>query len=482
MGFQVTHENAPKELWKVFSDITDIPRPSKKEEKIRSWIINLAKEKNLNVREDKIGNIAITLPAKSGKENSPKLIIQNHIDMVTDAVPGKNINFETDPIEAFVDGDWVKAKGTTLGADNGIGCAAALALIFDDSIQHPEIDLLFTVDEETGLTGAQELDPKLVKGDIILNLDTEEWGSLYVGCAGGADFDFKRKFETQKGKGTCYKLSAKGFAGGHSGVDIHRYRANAAKYLVELLNQVEGIQLAGFESGKAHNIIPRDASAYFYTSGDISKAAKQIDEISDHWKTYLSPEDQKFEVVLEETGESPDCLSLSDSKLLMHFFNFFPHGVNSLVRNAQGSEPLVGTSNNMAVTLLKDGEFYLLTSMRFFNRKEAVNLEERFCLLGDFCGMTTTKNSEYPSWNPNFNSELLSKAKNVYKELFGSEAEVKAIHAGLECGILMDRLENDVQALSFGPTITNAHSPDEGVHIPSVTHFWKYYKALLESL
>ncbi len=482
MGFQVTHDQAPQALWKLFSDITDIPRPSKKEEKIRAWIINLAKEKNLEYREDAIGNIAITLPAKTGKENSPKLVIQNHIDMVTDAIPGKAINFETDPIEAYVDGDWVKAKGTTLGADNGIGCAAGLALIFDDSINHPEIDLLFTVDEETGLTGALKLDPKLVSGDIILNLDTEEWGSLYVGCAGGADFDFKRSFNVKEANGICYQLSVKAFAGGHSGVDIHRYRANAAKYLIELLNQVDGIQLASFESGKAHNIIPRDASAKFYTNGDISKIASRIDQVSDHWKTFLSKEDLKFEVVLEESNEDPKTLNDQDSKLLMHFLNFFPHGVNSLVRDAEGSEPLVGTSNNMAVTILKDGEFYLLTSMRFFNRKEAVNLEERFCLLGDFCGMTTTKNSEYPSWNPNFNSDLLTKAKTVYKELFGSEAEVKAIHAGLECGILMDRLENDVQALSFGPTITNAHSPDEGVHIPSVTHFWNYYKTLLESL
>jgi len=489
MSLSIEHPNAPKQLWNIFYDFTQTPRPSKSEELIREYILNLAQKQGFQTKSDKIGNIIISIPARNSKSDK-KIVIQNHIDMVTDAVPGNNINFKTDPIETFIDGDWVRAKGTTLGADNGIGCAAALALMFEENISHPKLDLLFTIDEETGLTGALELDPNLTNGDYILNLDTEEWGSLYVGCAGGADFDFQRQFSTNDlpNGHDCYKLSLNALAGGHSGVDIHRYRENSSKKLIELISEIAelvDISIHGFRSGKAHNIIPRDAFIEFSTSTEnISKIQEYMNEKLSIWKSYFSKEDQGVELKLEKTDQFDSVLSKESMSCFLDFMTFFPHGVHSMIRETVDSDkdPLVSVSNNCAVCILKGSKFYLLSSLRFFNRQEAYVVENIFKNLSKKFDMKMTKNSEYPSWNPDFNSGLINKAKDLYKELYSDDAHIKAIHAGLECGILLDRFKGKAEAISFGPTIVDAHSPDERVNIPSVTEFWHFLTSFLKVL
>ncbi|MCB9091285.1 MAG: beta-Ala-His dipeptidase [Halobacteriovoraceae bacterium] len=484
---EINEAGAPKNLWNLFGEMTKVPRPSKSEDKIRSYFISIAEKNSFDYQTDEAGNLVIHIPASKGKEKTPKLIIQNHLDMVTDAVPGKSINFLTDPIEAYVDGSWVKARGTTLGADNGIGCAAAMALALDEKVSHPAMDLLFTIDEETGLTGALELNSQLASGDFVLNLDTEEWGSLYVGCAGGANFEFNKNlnFSEVPNNYKAYKVSLNHFAGGHSGVDIHRYRANSCKMLIKLLTEFKNqeIRIAEFNGGKAHNIIPRDAYCIFYADPHYENDIQNIAEkITDGWRGYLAKEDQNFEIKLEVIDHNNKALNSADSQEFVALMNFFPDGVYSIVRGfTQDGEALVATSNNVAKVILINEKLYILTSMRFFNRDEATSLENQFHLVAEQFNLKLDKNSEYPSWNPNFESSLLAKAKNVYAQLFGEEPKVKAIHAGLECGILMDRLKGNVEAISFGPTITNAHSPDEGVHIPSVSLFWKYLVSFVES-
>ncbi len=485
MGIEINDINAPQKLWDIFHDFTQTPRPSKHEEKIRTYIIELAKSAGYETRSDKIGNIAISLP-KQNSESEKTIVIQNHIDMVTDAIPGKNINFQTDPIQTYVDGDWLRAEGTTLGADNGIGCAAALALMFDKEISRPALELLFTIDEETGLTGALELDPELTSGDIILNLDTEEWGSLYVGCAGGVDYDFQTEFKSKKPNLTQYKLSLEGFAGGHSGVDIHRFRENCSKKLIEaiyLISENQNIEVAEFRSGKAHNIIPRDA--FVIIGLESMNAAKDlVDSLVKTWKGYVSNEDLEFRFSFDEVESESEVLELADMNRFLSFMNLFPHGVYSMIRSTVDSDkdPLVAISNNCAVTILKKGKFYLRSSLRFFNREEAFSLEAKFRNLAKLFSMDISRNSEYPSWNPNFNSQILEKAKNVYQSLYNKKPHVKAIHAGLECGILLDRFKSNAEALSFGPTIVDAHSPDERVQISTVSEFWKFLTKFLSTL
>ncbi len=489
MSLNIDHPNAPEKLWDIFYDFTQTPRPSKSEELIREYILNLAKQQGFKTKEDKIGNIVVSIPARNS--NSDKtIVIQNHIDMVTDAIPGKEINFKTDPIETFIDGDWLRAKGTTLGADNGIGCAAALALMFESEISHPNLELLFTIDEETGLTGALELDPDLTRGDFILNLDTEEWGSLYVGCAGGADFDFQREFSTEDipAGQACFKISLNHLAGGHSGVDIHRYRENSAKCLIDLINEISSsvkISISEFRAGKAHNIIPRDAYVEFSTDkNNRDKIQTLINDKLVIWKSYFSKEDQSVEITLEEINKIESVLTQESMRTFLDFMTFFPHGVHSMIRETVDSDkdPLVSVSNNCAVCILKGSKFYLLTSLRFFNRKEACVVENTFKSLSKRFEMNMAKNSEYPSWNPDFNSGLINQAKGLYKELYKDDAHIKAIHAGLECGILLDRFESPAQAISFGPTIVDAHSPDERVNIPSVTKFWHFLTSFLKVL
>jgi dipeptidase D len=471
----------PHQLWKNFHTITQIPRPSRKEEKFRAFILDEAQRLGLKTHTDQVGNVIVYVPASKGQENHETVIIQNHLDMVTDATPERRINFSTDPIITLRDGEWLKADGTTLGADNGIGCAAALALMQDSSLQHPPLELLFTVDEETGLKGAWGVDAQYLKGKKMINLDTEEWGSLYIGCAGGIDYEFKRTISLVTSKlNVGARLVVGGFLGGHSGVDIHQQRGNAIKFLVDWLSSMpEGTwELAEWRGGKAHNIIPRDAFALINIV-DINVAQEALAQAMTRWKSFMPAEDQNFFAKVESIDPLPEVLNEQDLKLVTHFMHAFPHGAHAY--DLASNKELVSLSNNLAISLLVRGQFYVQTSLRFFDRHECVGLENQVTALARGFGMEVTKNGEYPSWKPVRENSLLELVGQKYEEMFKQKAKITAIHAGLECGILRDKI-GPIDVVSFGPTIMGAHSPQERVHIPTVENFWNLLTTVLKNL
>ena len=477
------YPSSPEHLWNVFYDFTQTPRPSKHEEKIRHYLINLAKDNSLEFKVDGAGNVIIYVPGKNGRENDEPVIIQNHIDMVTDAVPGKKINFVEDSLDVFVDGEWLTAEGTTLGADNGIGCAAGLATILDKSLKHPPLELLFTVDEETGLNGALGLETEYLKGRKMLNLDTEEWGSLYIGCAGGIDYDFNKNLELIKSaKDQRFKLTISKLIGGHSGVDIHEQRGNAIKLLAQFLFNLSievDFDIEEMRAGKAHNIIPRDAFVIINANeSDKSKIDKLMSSMVKQWKSFLPKVDQAVEFELEQL-DSESKKVLKDKKQLLNFLTLFPNGAHSY--DLASNREIVSMSNNFARLLVVGDKFYVQSSLRFFDREEIRVIENKMIALASVFDAQVSRNSEYPSWKPVRENSVLSIVQETYKDIFGTDAKVTAIHAGLECGILRDKI-GPIDVVSFGPTITGAHSPDERVNIPSVESFWKLFKGVLERI
>lgn len=476
----------PEHLWNIFHDFTQTPRPSRKEEKIIQYLINLAQDNKLEYVIDSAKNVIIYVPGKNGRENDESVLIQNHIDMVTDALHNVEIDFVNDPIKTEVKGEWLKAVGTTLGADNGIGCAAALATIFDKTLIHPPLELLFTVDEETGLNGALGLEQKYLKSKKMLNLDTEEWGSLYIGCAGGIDYELNKSLaevEPKMNGKKPFKLQVEGFIGGHSGVDIHEQRGNAIKFLAEFLekiNEVLSFEISEIRAGKAHNIIPRDAFAnILIRPDDMEKANKIGEELILKWKSFLPKVDQGLNFSFSPIGDfTGKVVSNSDAQDIINYMILFPHGAHSY--DLQNRE-LVSMSNNFARFLLVNGNVYTQSSLRFFDREEVKSLEKQVQTLGKIFGMKVETHSEYPSWKPVWENSILELVKNIYKDLHGEAPHVTAIHAGLECGILRDKI-GPIDVLSFGPTITGAHSPDEQVHIPSVEKFWELFKNVLAKI
>ena len=474
----------PKHVWEHFYQFTQIPRPSKDEGRVVEYLVNLANQRNLEYKTDEENNIVIYVPATPGFENNEPVIIQGHVDMVTDATPDREINFHTDPIATMVEGEWLTADRTTLGADNGIGCAMALACITDETIEHPALELLFTTDEETGLNGAWAVKSDYFKGRKLINIDTEEWGSLYVGCAGGIDYDLQGDFQTQAPTlNECYKITLGGLTGGHSGLDIHLQLGNAIKILNECMLRYikEGgkLEVHEFRGGKAHNIIPRDAFAIIGID-NLENFTGFLDEYTEALFGYLPQRDHDIEISLEVVEPTQKCLGLEESKKYLNLCASFPHGAHQYEMPLD--KELVSSSNNFAKCLLVDGKFYGMTSLRFFDRQEVKMIEDQLHSLAELTNMKLTKNSEYPSWKPFWDTPLLNIFKQTYKEVFGSEAEVKAIHAGLECGILKDRISDQLDAISFGPDITGAHSPDERVNIPSVEKTWTLLKETLKRL
>ncbi|MGE3609887.1 MAG: beta-Ala-His dipeptidase [Bacteriovoracaceae bacterium] len=472
----------PAQLWGYFHAITQLPRPSKKEDKFRDFILAEVNKLNLKTQVDEVGNVIVYVPASKGYENHQTVIIQNHMDMVTDATPDRQINFTQDPIITFRDGDWIKADRTTLGADNGIGCAAALALMNDATISHPPLELLFTIDEETGLKGAWGVKAEYLQGKKMLNLDTEEWGSLYIGCAGGIDYEFKKSISMvpAKIKGKSLKLIVGGFLGGHSGVDIHEQRGNAIKFLLDWMNSLpaESFEVAEWRGGKAHNIIPRDAFALINVT-DEKIVLEAMEKVSLRWKSFLPESDRNFFAKIEAVDTLNEVMTSEDQKSLLNFLIAFPHGAHAY--DLASSKELVALSNNLAITLMVRGQFYLQSSLRFFDRAECVGLENQIVALAQGFNVEYSKNGEYPSWKPVRENKLLDLVADKYQELYGKKAKVTAIHAGLECGILRDKI-GPIDAVSFGPTIMGAHSPQERVHIPSVGSFWELLKEVLKVL
>ncbi len=476
-----TYPDDPEQLWEHFYCISQIPRPSKAEDAVRDYVIAQARAHDCRWQLDATGNLVVYVPASPGREHHGTVIIQNHLDMVTVKTGDSPHDFFADPLTLKVEDGWLLADRTTLGADNGVGCAAALAVMTDTDVQHPPLELLFTVDEETGLGGALGLDASLLSGEVMLNLDTEDWQELYIGCAGGGGWILSGRYPLQEPSAglSCWSLELKGLAGGHSGIEIHHQLGNALKLLADGLAAVDGVQLAGFSAGVAHNVIPREGTVMFACSRPEAQALEErLQSLAARWRSYLPAADHALSLSLSPLAPLP-LLSAADSQRLLALLAAFPHGAQaySLAQPAD----LVDLSINLARLQLREGALELEASYRFFNAGQALPLRAGVEGLARLAGLDIQRIDGYPGWQPDFASPLLARGKALHQRLFGSEPAVKAIHAGLECGILKSK-KPEVDILSFGPTIRGAHSPTERLRIDTVPPFWHYLTALLAEL
>ena len=471
----------PAHLWEHFYRITQIPRPSGQEAAVRQYVIELAEKGGHPWRMDEIGNLVVTIAASEGLAERPVVIIQNHLDMVTVKTGDNSHDFASQPLTLLVDEGWLRADRTTLGADNGLGCAAALALMTDQSIAHPPLELLFTVDEETGLGGALNLDPALLTGSLMLNLDTEDWHELYVGCAGAGGWQLRRTWVTGPAPEGAehWRLSLTGLAGGHSGIQIHQQLGNAIKLLGQCLESIATVQLAVIDAGVAHNVIPREGSlGLVCPAGGGEQLARALETLKGEWLGYLPAVDAGLELSLERSSFE-QVLGVEDSRAILDLVAAFPHGAQAYSR-AQPAD-LVDLSINLATVRLERGDFTLQASFRFFNEAQSLPLQQSVLALARAFGLTVEPAVSYPGWQPDFDSPLLEQAAALHQRLFGQRPAVKAIHAGLECGILKGK-KPDLDILSFGPTIRGAHSPTERLQIDTVGPFWEFLTALLAEL
>ena len=483
----MTIENLdPQIVWKNFYALTQIPRPSKKEGKAVEFMYNFGKSLGLETIKDEIGNVIIRKPATPGMENVKGVVLQGHVDMV----PQKNADtvhdFENDPIQTWIDGDWVKAKGTTLGADDGLGVAIGMAVLESKDIKHGPIELLCTVDEETGMTGAFALQSGLLQGDILINLDSETEGELYVGCAGGCDTTLTGSYEPEDVPAgfKAFKLAVKGFKGGHSGMDIILGRANANRIMARvlyklLLNDVE-YRLGSFEGGTLRNAIPREAFATIYVpEAKVEALQTVVAQSFAEVKTEFATTDPDANYVLEATEADGKCMDVLTAAKYVSAILACPDGVERMSADIPG---LCETSNNLAVVKIAGGETHIQTLIRSSVDTAKRALRDRIDAALSFTGAESIEfTGEYSGWAPNTDSEILNLMKDTYKNLFGNEPEVKAIHAGLECGILGSKYPN-WDMISCGPTLMSPHSPDERALIPTVAKVWTFIKAVLENI
>lgn len=474
----------PRAVFHFFDEICKVPRPSKKEGLIRDFLIAFANERNLEYKTDKAGNLLICKPATPGKENLKKVILQAHMDMVCEKNNDTVHDFERDPIQTYVDGEWLKAKGTTLGADNGIGMAAQLAVLDANDIEHGPIECLFTVDEETGLTGAFALQEGFVSGEILLNLDSEDDGELFIGCAGGAGTTAVFPFDTHPAPAGYYyfKVAVRGLTGGHSGDDINKNRANANKLLnryLMRLNQQYDLRLAEIDGGNLHNAIPREA---FAICGVPMEAKEQVRVILNILQAEIEDEFSVTEPQVQFTLESISAPAVTMDKVQMEKFLHAIYAVhNGVLAMSQDIPGLVETSSNLASIKIKDGRLVVVTSQRssILSSRQYVSQMVRSAF--ELGGAEVTVGDGYPGWKPNPNSEILKIAAESYQRLFKQEPKIKAIHAGLECGLFLEKYPN-LDMVSFGPTLRGVHSPDERMLIPTVGKFWAHLVDVLRHI
>mgnify|MGYP003423485367 FL=1 len=474
----------PQGLWSNFYDLTQIPRPSGQKEEVSAFLANYGRSLGLETIVDEIGNVIIRKPASPGYENHPGVILQGHMDMVPQKNNDTVFDFAKDPIEAYIDGEWVTAKGTTLGADNGIGVAAAMAILADKNVVHPPLEVLVTVDEETGMYGAFALEGGLLQGKTLLNLDSEAEGELYVGCAGGVDTTAKFAYtpvEVEEGD-VAVKVSVTGCKGGHSGCDIHLQRANANKLLFRFLKEAVAnyeARLASVEGGSLRNAIPREASAI------ITIPAEGLDEVMDlvaEFEDLFVAEYDGVEDNIRLTAEQVECpateLPEDVQDFLIHAITACPHGVYRVIPEMPD---VVETSNDLAMLKTEDNcvTVYCLTRSSVESRKE--ELQEIIHSVFAMAGAEVEFSGSYPGWKPNLKSHILEVMKQTYQENYGVEPRVIIIHAGLECGII-GRNYPGMDMISFGPTIKYPHSPDERVNIATVAKFYDYLLATLKAL
>jgi dipeptidase D len=475
---------APRQLWKHFDAILAIPRPSGEEEAARQYVLGLAERKGLPVRQDSYGNFVVSKPASPGHEGAPIVVLQGHLDMVTEKNSDVQHDFSRDPIVPRRDGEWLKATGTTLGADNGIGAAAMLALLEADDLVHGPLELLFTVEEETGLIGAGELDGSIVTGRLLLNLDTEEEGEVTIGCAGAGNTNLTLPAETAAPPSglAALEVSMTGLQGGHSGMEIHLPRGNALKLLARALYAAaleHPLHVASFTGGGKHNAIPREASAIVLVRPEEAGAVRAaLEKEGEAIRTELQPGEPGGRLGVKEAPLPERAWTAGAGRRALALVQALPHGVLTMSQDIPG---LVETSTNLAAAAGQNGDFQILLSTRSMVDSALRGARQRIRAAAELAGASVEENKGYPGWKPDPHAALLATFKRLHQSITGAEPELKAVHAGLECGVIGDKCPG-MQMISFGPRIQGPHSPDERVHVESVERFWKLLVALLEEL
>lgn len=471
----------PKALWNNFADLNAVPRPSKKEERVVAFMMEFGQKLGLETIKDEIGNVIIKKPATPGMEDRKTVLIQSHVDMVHQKNADTDFDFDTQGIDMYVDGDWVKARGTTLGADNGLGVASIMTLLASTDIEHPAIEALFTIDEETGMTGALGLKGGILEADIMLNLDTEDDTELTIGCAGGVDINASGTYQPEGISGDMkgYKVSIKGLTGGHSGMDIYLGRGNANKLMNRLLHQAAekvGLRIGSIDGGSLRNAIPRESVAVVaIPAGETTAFEDFVNELTAILKNEHATTDPNLVVAVEQI-EAPAQVLPADYQAKLLRALYATH--NGVYRMSQDIEHLVQTSNNVARVLVQDGKLTVQCLTRSSVDSEKMDLAAGIKSALELAGASVSLSGMYPGWMPRPGAGIVQLMSDLYKEKYNGEAHVNACHAGLECGIIGANYP-EMEMISFGPNIRGAHSPDEKVQISSVQKYWDF---LLDTL
>jgi dipeptidase D len=474
----------PVEVWSHFAALNSVPRPSKKEEKIIQFMVDFGKKLNLETITDAVGNVIIKKPASRGMESKKTIVMQGHLDMVHQKNTNTRFDFEKEGINMFVDGDWVKAKGTTLGADNGLGVAAIMAVLSSKTIQHPAIEALFTIDEETGMTGAMNLDSSILTGEILLNLDTEEDDEIGIGCAGGLDITATKTYEEVEipENTTAFSITITGLTGGHSGMDIHKGLGNANKIMNRLLFDSFtnfGLRIAEINGGSLRNAIPRESFAKVVVNSILRASfLSETNELISQIKNEFSTIEPNLSIKIEEIPQQKNVVDLSVQETFLRGMYAALNGVYKMSPDVKG---LVETSNNIAKVDLKNGKILIGCLTRSSSESSKLDLANSIRSSFELAGFEVEFSGTYPGWLPNMNSEILQIVSNIYRKLFEKEPKIMACHAGLECGILGQNYPK-MDMISFGPNIKGAHSPDERAQISSTQKFWKLLQEILKNI
>lgn len=478
-------ELTPACVFEQFSKINNIPRPSKHEEKMIEYLRSFGESHGLDTQVDKTGNVIIRKPATKGYENRKTVILQSHMDMVCDKLVDVEFDFNNDPIQTYVDGEWLKAKGTTLGADDGIGCAIQLAVLETNELEHGPIECVFTVDEETQLTGASEMEAGFMTGEMLINLDSEDEGEIFVSCAGGKTTHAQFKFKREEAPKDYFfvQCSLKGLTGGHSGDDINKKRANGIKvlsrFLYLALTQYQA-RLASFNSGKMHNAIPRDGKAI------IAVPAQYKEQLKAEWNVFVSCVEDEFHVTDTEmvfdmnSVETQPVLDAESSARIIRSLQAVDNGIFTMCQD-KSLEDLVETSTNIAVVKTEENTMDIVTSQRSNVMSNLENQCNTVKALFELAGAEVKQNEGYPAWKMNPNSQLTQLAKESYQRIFKKEPIVRGIHAGLECGLFSTKYPH-LDMVSFGPTLRYVHTPEERLHIPTVQMVWDHLADILKNI
>jgi len=473
----------PKEVWKHFAELATIPRASTKEAAAREYVLSIAKRLSLEADHDDVGNTVIRKPAHPGRESAPMALLQGHLDMVCEKNEGTPHNFDTDPIKVEREGDWLKADGTTLGADNGVGVSAALAVMESTDIAHGPMEFVFTIDEETGLTGAAEFPPGLLSSKYFLNLDNEEKDTICIGCAGGIKTTGRRKMKLQPASyDGGWRIKVFGLKGGHSGIDINLGRGNALRILggvLQNLLEIAHLEVASVSGGSAQNAIPREASAIIAMDRSREELLRaRVEDLEFSYKADFGSFDPDLQISVEKVGRPATVFEAGDAKRAVDLLVSLPHGVLAMSPDVPG---LVQNSTNLATIATKEDVVEIVTSQRSAIESSKLAAAQMVATVFGMAGFAVENSGSYPGWKPEPNSDIVRTLQSVHEKVFGHPAKLIAMHAGLECGVIGEKYPG-MQMASFGPTIVSPHSPNERVEISSVDGFWKYLKAVLESL